>query len=243
MPTLTKSFKAEVYECQNNVIGDNVVMNNYSVISPHTIQMDNTAKVLTVQLGDRSTLLPRSGVYGGTKIPQGTLLGSHCRPFRGQNLVGDAEYNDTPCTAFLTKKAEEGLSGLNRVGGGLFSDMEPLTKPQAIEIIRETLANTVGGKQDGLPSLPNPTDSTGMEEIQLDSLELVEFVVQLKRKFHVDVSLDALLSDLVTVSDVADALLGGELEQLKDEGATDNLNFDVGVGFEFHNHETVQGNN
>ncbi len=186
MPTLTKSFKTEVFECQKNVIGDNVVMNNYSVLCPHTIQMDNTVKVLDLQLGDRSTLLPRSGVYGGTQIPQGTLLGSHCRPFRGQTLAGDAEYNDTPCTAFVAKKAGEGLSGLNRVDGGSFSDREPLTKPQAIGIIWETLASTVGRKQDGLPSLPNPTDSTGMEEIQLDSIELVEFAVQLKRKFHVD---------------------------------------------------------
>ncbi len=60
---------------------------------------------------------------------------------------------------------------------------KPLTKPRAIEIIREVLGGFTGGTSDY--SLPTPTDSSGMEEIQLDSIELMEFTEQLKRKSHV----------------------------------------------------------
>ncbi len=207
-------------------------MNNHTILCPHTIQMDNSVQLLSVRVGDRVSLLPRSGVYGGTSLPDGVLLGSHCRPFRGQTITGHMEYNDTPCTAFTKVKAQDGLPG-QEDGESLFN-RESSTKPRAVEIVRETLASIMQGR----PSLPNSMDSTGMEEIQLDSIELVEFAVQLKRKANVDVSIDAFF-DLVTVSDVADALLAGELEQPKDEEPTDDVDFDIGLGFEFKSRETV----
>ncbi len=76
--------------------------------------------------------------------------------------------------------------------GELLFNREPLTKPpRAIEVIREMiLASFMVGENEGY-SLPTPTGSSGMEEIQLDSMELAEFAVQLKRKVYVDVSIDA----------------------------------------------------
>ncbi len=184
-------------------------MNNIAVLSPHTIKMDNSAVLLSVHVGDRVSLFPRSGVYGGTKVSEGVLLGSHCRPFRGQTIAGHAEYNETPCTAFVnTEAAQDGFLGQEDGVSELLINRKPLTKSRVIEIIGEVLAGFVGGESGD--SLPTPTDSSGMEEIQLDSLELVEFAEQLKIKFHVRVSIDALL-DLVTVSDIADAFMAGEL--------------------------------
>ncbi len=202
--------------------------------------MDNSVALLSVQVGDRVSLLPRSAVYGGVRLAERVLLGTHCRPFRGQMIAGDAEYNDTPCTAFVKVKAarDGGLFGQEDGDGELLLKREPLTKPHAIEIIREILASNMGGKNEGY-SLPTPIDSSGMEEIQLDSIQMVEFAEQLKRKVHVDVSIDAFL-DLVTVSDVADALLAGELELRNDEEPTEHLKFDLGVDFKFDSHETVR---
>ncbi len=211
-------------------------MNNYSCITPHTIKMDNSAVLLNVQLGDRVSLLPRSCVHGGTQLADGVLLGSHCRPFRGQMVTGDAEYNDTPCTAFVKVKARDGLLGQEDGDGELLISRGPLTKPHAIEIIREVLVSLTGGKGEGY-SLPTPADSSGIEEIQLDSIELVEFAEQLKRRTHINLSIDALL-DLVTVSNVADALLSGELELHKEE-PTENANFDLGIDFKFNSHKAV----
>ncbi len=228
---------AELHECQNTVIGDNVVMNNFSVVSPHTILMDNSVKLLHVKIDDRTSLLPRSGVYGGVHLSPGVLLGSHCRPFCGQNLhVRDAEYNDTPSIEFVKVK-----EGQNHVSGGSFSDREPLTKSQAIEIVQEALASILEGKH-GLSSSSKPADSTGREEIQLDSMELVEFSAQLNKKFHANITVDTLL-DLGTVSDVAGAFLADELELPKGEEVTDKLDFDIGIGFEYISHKTAQGNN
>ncbi len=82
------------------VIGDNVSMNNCSVVlSPHTIQMDNSVALLSVHMVDRESLLPKSGIYGGTRLAD-VLLGSHCRPFRGQMVAGGGEYNDKPMYCF-----------------------------------------------------------------------------------------------------------------------------------------------
>ncbi len=199
-------------------------MNNIAVLSPHTVKMDNSAVLLRVHVGDRVSLFPRSGVYGGTQLADGVLLGSHCRPFRGQMLTGDAEYNDTPCTAFVnTKAAQDGLLGQEDWDSELLVNRKPLTKPRVVEIIREILAGFMGGENGD--SLPTPTDSSGVEEIQLDSIELVEFAEQLKRKFHVSVSIDPLL-DLVTVSDVADAFMAGELELSKAGDPTEHPTFD-----------------
>ncbi len=178
--------------------------------------------LMGTQVGDRGTLLPRSAVYGGTQLAEGVLLGSHCRPFRGQTISGDMEYNDTPCSAFITKKnIQEGKDDLRTES---LSNMEPLTKPALIQIIRETLAS-IEESHDAVYSLP--TDSSGMEEINLDSIVLVEFAVQLKRKTHVNIPIDAFF-DLATVSDVADALLN--TEQLKDEKLTDDASVTATLG-------------
>ena len=50
-----------------------------------------------IELNAGNCLAHNSYVVAGAVVPSGVILGSLSRPFEGQELELDCEYNNTPC--------------------------------------------------------------------------------------------------------------------------------------------------
>lgn len=64
-------------------------------LSPHSLELDGSIILQRLVIGRNVTLLEEASVFGGTQVPDRCLLGSFCRPLKGQQLEA-REYNSTP---------------------------------------------------------------------------------------------------------------------------------------------------
>ena len=77
-------------------IGDDVMLNRGAALIAHSELPNGRIVMKDIELKPRSCIAFHSYVVAGTDVPDGVLLGSLSRPFEGQELDSDCEYNNTP---------------------------------------------------------------------------------------------------------------------------------------------------
>jgi non-ribosomal peptide synthetase-like protein len=80
-------------------IADDAVINEGAALIAHSEQPDGRVSFKTLHLGAQSSVLWSGYLVGGTHLPDRAVLGSLSRPFDGQQLEADREYDNTPCRA------------------------------------------------------------------------------------------------------------------------------------------------
>ena len=74
-----------------------VTINEGAALIAHSELPNGTISLKELGLEKGSVVLWSGYLTGGSVLPEGTILGSASRPFDGQELDEDAEYNNTPC--------------------------------------------------------------------------------------------------------------------------------------------------
>ncbi len=205
-------LKMELYELKYCVIGDNVCMNNHAALSPHTISFGHTLDLCILELGDRTTLFPSSGIFGATKLPNGAMLCSGCHPFRSQALQPGHEYNDTPCSSFKESFAVTNSgtkpSVRNRISDAAVEGT--LKREDAIEVARSVLCDILD--EDGSYPTSDPTIIENIE-VELDSVQLMEYASRIMKKANCQFEAESLF-EVNTVGEVADLLISHQVRWL-----------------------------
>ncbi len=200
-------LKVQLCELTYCVLGDNVCVNNHAILSPHTISLGHTLDVRILELGDKTTLFPCSDIFGGTKLPNGVMLGSQCRPFRTQALEPWHEYNDTPCYSFqesVDSSNHKTKPSFFRSDGILDRDTDDVLKREgALEMAISALNDVLG---EGVLGPILDTKSVENIEFELDSVQVMEYASRIMTKagYRFDVEL---FFEVSTVGEVADLLL------------------------------------
>ncbi len=194
-------WKVQLCELAYCVVSDNVCVNNHAVLSPHTFSFQHNLDIRNLELGDKTTLLPYSAIFGGTKLPKGAMLGSHCYPLRSQSLEPEQEYNDTPCYIYneshsTTRKP----SSSNRLCGD--SNNLPL-KQFASRVARSALKDVLGEDFFNPKIYDKPVENV---ELELDSVQMVEYANKVMTKARCKIQVELFL-DASTVGEVVDILL------------------------------------
>ena len=78
-------------------IADGVMLNRGAALIAHSELPNGRIVMKDIELKEESAVAYNSYVVGGTTVPPRTLIGSLSRPFEGQELDPDREYNNTPC--------------------------------------------------------------------------------------------------------------------------------------------------
>jgi len=78
-------------------IEEDVTINEGAALIAHSELPNGTISLKELALERGSTVLWSGYLTGGSSLPEGTILGSTSRPFDGQELDADTEYNNTPC--------------------------------------------------------------------------------------------------------------------------------------------------
>ncbi len=200
-------LKVQLCELNYCVLGDNVCVNNHAVLSPHTISLGHTLDIRNLELGDKTTLFPCSGIFGGTKLPNGAMLGSQCRPFRTQVLEPGHEYNDTPCYSFqerVNSSNHRTKPSYFRSSSVLDGDTDDTLKREgALKVARSALNDVLG---EGVLGPTLHTKSVENMELQLDSVQVMEYANRIMTKAGCQFEAE-LIFEVNTVGEVADLLL------------------------------------
>ena len=78
-------------------IGPQVVINEGAALIAHSELPNGNVSFKKLTLEHRASVLWSSYLTGGAHLPEGTILGSAARPFDGQELEAESEYDNTPC--------------------------------------------------------------------------------------------------------------------------------------------------
>ena len=78
-------------------IGPEVVINEGAALIAHSELPNGNVSFKKLTLEHRASVLWSSYLTGGAHLPEGAILGSAARPFDGQELEAESEYDNTPC--------------------------------------------------------------------------------------------------------------------------------------------------